>query len=274
VADLNGVSALILQQVGKGYALLLNGDLNTMMAATTKILSRFGSKSRRVGQAELFEDAPLGAILRSLAGVKADIALRREDGSVMRDLEVIRWKNGKNGLVALFREGGKSEPVTVSLSKPAHVYDLRNRKFLGNVREFKVEIFPNRASFFAVLSKPAPPFKVQMAGNGQRGKVAVARLNLPEAQGSHAFDIIAKFPAVPSSKVRHTGDFFPRQGYPSVNISQDQDKRYLLRRVVVAGNDPITIDIPIAFNDPPGNYEIFVTELFTNKTKIKKLIVQ
>jgi len=40
------------------------------------------------------------------------------------------------------------------------------------------------------------------------------------------------------------------------------------------GKEPVTIDLPIAFNDPPGDYEISVTELFTNKTVTNKLTVQ
>jgi hypothetical protein len=71
-----------------------------------------------------------------------------------------------------------------------------------------------------------------------------------------------------------SGDFFPRTGYPAVNGTDHQEKRELLKRVIVIGREPVTIDIPIAFNDPPGDYEISITELFTNKTVTKKLIIQ
>jgi len=71
-----------------------------------------------------------------------------------------------------------------------------------------------------------------------------------------------------------SGDFFPRTGYPVVNGADHQEKRELLKRVIVIGREPVTIDIPIAFNDPSGDYEISVTELFTNKTVTQKLTVQ
>jgi hypothetical protein len=70
-----------------------------------------------------------------------------------------------------------------------------------------------------------------------------------------------------------TGDFFPRTGYPVVKGTAFHDKQAFLKRVVVS-RDPITIDIPVAFNDPIGVYDISITELFTNKTVIKRLIVQ
>jgi hypothetical protein len=53
-------------------------------------------------------DAPPGVILQGLAGIEAKIVLRREDESAMRDVEVIRWENGKNEIVALFRQGERA----------------------------------------------------------------------------------------------------------------------------------------------------------------------
>ena len=40
------------------------------------------------------------------------------------------------------------------------------------------------------------------------------------------------------------------------------------------GKEPVTVDLPIAFNDPPGDYEIAITELFTNRTVTEKWTVQ
>lgn len=274
-ADLDGVPALILRKVGKGHALLFNGDLNLLKSAAVEILSRFAIKSKGARQAALFDDAPLGLILLSLAGIKADIALKKEDGSAMRDVEVFRWENGKNEIMGLFRQGGKSEPVTVSLSKAGYVYDLRNRESLGYVRKFRTEILPNRASFFAVSPKPVPLLKMQLGGDGQkRGKVATACLTMPGAEGVHAVVVTARFPSAPAVAAPPSGDFFPRQGYPSANGSQNYEERDLLKRVVLVGNDPITIDFPIAFNDPMGDYEISATELFTNKTVTEKWTVR
>jgi hypothetical protein len=60
-------------------------------------------------------------------------------------------------------------------------------------------------------------------------------------------------------------------GYPTANIADMYEKRDLLKRVILVGQKPVTVDIPIAFNDPPGDYEVDVTELFTNKTTTIKL---
>ena len=144
-------------------------------------------------------------------------------------------------------------------------------------------------------------------------------LSFPEAQGTHAVVVTARFPATttatpsqagrtptsgaPASFLRLTstapraGGFFPRTGYPAMlsafspTIRQaqgdkqhvtshfvypgvDPEKGELLKRVVLVGKKATTVDLPIAFNDPPGDYEVSVTELLTNKTVTKKLTIQ
>jgi hypothetical protein len=199
--EMYGTPTLILHKVGKGYALLFNGDLNLLRLAAVEILARFGSKAKgaRPAAPGPFADAPLGTILQSLAGIEAEIALRREDGSAMRDVEVISWENGKNDIVALFRQGGKGEPVTVTLPKAGYVYDLRNRRALGFVKAFKTEILPNRACFFAVTPRAVPEVKVQIEIGGQRPYFSPRNRALyifsPGAQGAHAVAVTAKFPA-------------------------------------------------------------------------------
>jgi len=224
-ADLDGVPALILRKVGKGYALLLNGDINVLKTLengfsrhsgldpeSRKSLKKLDSGFRRNDKDRngndkdrsgddkngFSSDAPLGAILQVLAGIEAKITLSREDGSAMRDVEVIRWENGKNEIVALFRQGGKGEPTTVSLPKAGYVYDLRNRKSLGFVKAFKTEILPNRASFFAVTPKAVPAVKVQIGKiEGQRPYFSPRNRALsiffPGAQGAHAVVVSARF---------------------------------------------------------------------------------
>jgi hypothetical protein len=112
----------------------------------------------------------------------------------------------------------------------------------------------------------------------------VLSLSFPGAQGTHAVYVTARktgtAPHFPLEKraqslvFPHAGEFSPRIGYPIVNGTDFQEKREFLKRVVLVGKEPVTVDIPIAFNDPPGDYEISVTELFSNKTVTKKLNVQ
>jgi len=58
--------------------------------------------------------------------------------------------------------------------------------------------------------------------------------------------------------------------YPGV----DPEKGEFLKRVEILGRNPVTVDVPIAYNDPPGTYELTVTDLFTQKTTTQTWRVQ
>jgi hypothetical protein len=294
-----GKPVLIGRKVGKGYALLINGNLNTLAVQGKDIV------------------AALGTILER-AGVRPTISLRKEDGNPTRDVELVRWKNGGNEIIALFRQGGKIEPVTVILPKPARAYDLRNRKDLGRLKSFKTEIRPNRASFFVLTSEPATQVQVKIdaeelgtdarsekpitdslgKGTYAPGMLVKVRLSVPGAQGDHAVLVTARFPKS-IEKPPTSGVFFPRTGYPALPVEFqaglsvkaekksekegtvpivypgiDPERGEFLKHVVILGREPVTVDVPIAFNDPTGTYELTVTDLFTQKTLTQTWSVQ
>jgi len=322
LSQIGGTPVFVLHRVGKGHTLLINGNLDLLNLMAANIFERFGSKAA-------IADDPLGAILQDLAGINAKIALKRENGSTMRDVEVIRWKNGENEIFALFRQGGRAELAKVELKKVGYVYDLRSRKFLGRVKQFRTDIIPNRASFFIVSLRPAPTVQVKIGAQKAavatkskdskqlscaRGTVVKVWLSAPRAKGNHAVLVTARFPK-PSAVPPRFGAFFPRSGYPVVPVAfpialqkaqvdrggaqgggmGDQvskagavsnlslpivypgvnpEKGEFLKRAVIIGRKPVTVDLPIAFNDPTGNYKIIVTDLFTQKSVIKNLTVQ
>jgi len=142
--------------------------------------------------------------------------------------------------VSLFRQTGAGEPATVVLPEAKHVYDLRNRKYLGEVKSFATEIISSRASFFALCEDqaPAPAIAAQPASVA-RGEVATVSISVPGADRLHAFRVTAK---AGSSEL----DW--------------------LDQIVIAGAEPVEIQVPVAFNDPTGEYQISALELFSNES--------
>jgi len=268
--DLEGVPVLIEKRVGKGRALLLNGDLG-MLGLISEGKAMAGEQENKTVPTP-FELAALDRILWKPAGVRPMIALTRDDGSAMRGVEIIRWKNGANEIVALFRQGGNNESATVTLDREAYVYDLRNRKGLGLVRQFKTGILANRASFFAMLPEPASPLKVEVKSPLKRGNVAQISLCAPEAQGTQAFTLVARFPQ--PAEAPRSGPFFPTTGYPWTQGWLEGERREMMKRVVVVGREPVAVDLPVAFNDPKGEYEISAKELFSQRTVTARLRVE
>ena len=223
----NGVPLMITNRYGDGAAILLN-----FAAASFPKLAVAGTDA---AAGELMADL----ISRSGANVPA-LALLDAVGERLRNIEVTRWQDGDMQIVSLFRQSGTREPATVVLPEAKHVYDLRNRDYLGHVTRFETEIIPFRASFFALCDAqtPAPSIVAQPAGVA-RGQVANVSISVPGATGLHAFRLTAK-----------AG-------------SADFD---WLDQVVIAGAQPVQIQVPVAFNDPTGEYQISARELFSNQS--------
>jgi hypothetical protein len=276
LSEIDGVPELIIRKSGKGYTLLLNGDLNILKTATPETLSRFTLKTKNTNDTSLepLESAFLAEALRSLAGINPYVVIRKDDGSAAQEVEITRWVNGENNIVSLFEQGGENKTVTVSLPKSAYVYDLRHEKSLGLVKEFKTEVMPNRASFFVVMTREAPTIKVQISQKGQRGKVIKAFLSIPDVKSAQPVAVTVRFSLTSTGEQPGSGEFFPQQGYPWVAGGRDNKKLELSKSVVVIGDEPAAVEIPIAFNDPTGDYEFSVTELFSHETITKELTIQ
>jgi beta-galactosidase len=225
--DADGVPLMITNRYGDGAAILLN-----FAAASFPKLAVAGTDD---AAGELMADL----ISRSGANAPA-LALLDAAGERLRNIEATRWQDGDTQIVSLFRQSGTREPATVVLPEAKHVYDLRNRDYLGHVTRFETEIIPFRASFFALCDAqtPAPSIVAQPAGVA-RGQVANVSISVPGATGLHAFRLTAK-----------AG-------------SADLD---WLDQVVIAGAQPVQIQVPVAFNDPTGEYQISALELFSNQS--------
>jgi len=235
LGEAEGVPLVISHAVGKGRAVLLNFAASSFPNLNAS-------------------DCPpeAAAFVRSLftaAGVKAGITLSGAQGERARGVETIRWRDGAVQIVAFFREGGGNpETVKVRLPQPLYVYDLRHRKALGKQTEFATELIPNRASFFALCSKPAPAPTVKLdAASATRGTVVRATVSVPGAEGLHAFRIRA------------------RAGEQALDW-WDQN--------VLAGAKAASLDLPVAFNDPVGEYQVSAIDLFTNRPTTVKLTVR
>ena len=229
-----GVPVVITRRVGKGRAMLLNFAANSgprlHLPETGKAAAAFAS--------ELFVGA----------GVRPAITLTDGKGERVRDVELVRWRNGDTDIVAVFREGGKRTEVTMAGASPRVVYDLRQRKTLGQKGKWTTTIIPDRATFFVLARKALPQPEIKLDRTAvDRGQIVKATVVVPKAEGLHAF------------RVR----IGPR-GKPL--DCHDQ--------TLVAGREPVTFMIPVAYNDPAGDYEISATDVASNATTVVPFITR
>ena len=235
----------IVREHGDGRALLLNFAM-----------SQFPTRqvARGLTHQASYEATPpaVWQAFRNLfgeAGVNPVINLRKVKGpgTGPGNVRVQRWRNGDMQLVSVFRETGPVLAAHFIMGSGTNwVYDLRNDMALGRIDggwfggDFVMDVIPSRATFFALLPCELPRPVVELASSQTaRGQVAVLRLSVPEAAGLHALRLSAARP----------------DGAPADYWEQ----------VVIVGREPKEIALPVAYNDPPGIYNLTVRDLFDRK---------
>ena len=216
-ASADGIPLLVRKPAGKGTAMLLN----------------FSSFSLPDLEVEGVPTGVVAAILETIfaeAGAKPAVDVAIKDGTRARGIETTRWKDGDVEILSLFQQYGKKRPIAVSLKTPCAVYDLRGGKFLGMVDRFPAAIIPARAAFFALCPVPSAPPKLTMEKPSvERGTLAKCTISAPGAGGLHAFRI---------------------------SVSADGRELDCFQKKTAADGTGTTVDLPVAFNDPAGNWEI------------------
>ena len=236
--QIDGAPLFISQDVGEGKAIIVNCDISKLEPLSSVLESSGDNRPKQ--KAHTIEGI--------FAGIGVPLQLRKANGDRPDNVSITRWRDGDIDIISLFRETGPDEELTVTLLQPRYVYDLRNRKALGRRASFTTILLTNRASFFVLTNKPVTAPRLTLEKDqAAPGTVVKLTLSAPDAQGLHAFRLRARL-----------GD------YPC---------EWLLDRVVVTGQDAYEIDIPLAYNDPQGRYQILATDLFTNESTVAELSV-
>jgi hypothetical protein len=184
----------------------------------------------------------------SFLGVEPVYAVEGLDGRKAEGVEVTRWLNGGIEIVSLLRKDGAQQELVLSFTGTKYVYDLRSRKSHGPCNRFTTTLLPNRAGFFVFTDKPVPELRISLDSQAvQPGRTAKADIFVPGAEGLHAVKMTVQ--AGDRHLVWH-------------------DKSFLV------GSKPVSVEIPVAYNDPLGEYRVAFTDLFTNTTYTAKLSVQ
>ena len=235
-AGTEGIPTLMDCSVGKGRAILLNFAAGSLPKPGVAANS---------AQAAAFFQSILGS-----SGISSTLVARDSDAAPVRNLEIVRWTNGNQQIVALLREGGQTQQVSLEMAdgKARHVYDLRQRKALGPLVRWTTTILPNRASLFILAGKPLDePLLTLDQAVAPRGSIVKGTMSLRSEDGVQTYRL----------SVRAGGQELP----------------WLSRTVMVSGQ-PAGFDLPIAYNDPSGEYEILAIDLLERVQARGKLSVR
>ncbi len=172
-------------------------------------------------------------------GVEPAVPVTRPDGAPLRNVEVTRWQNGDAVLLALF--GTYEGDACVRLPEARYVYDLKQHRYLGDVQEFTTALRPNRASLFALQPNPAgaPELTASQSSVNPGDRIEAA------------------------IRVVHPGS---KQAVQVRLADPDGNVVPWFHKVVIGGERPVSVTVPFAFNDLPGEWTFRATDLFSNET--------
>jgi len=145
------------------------------------------------------------------------------------------------GFVRDEQAGEKPATRTISLDRPAHVYDLRAKRYLGETASFEATLESAQAKFFAALPYEVGPVAAQAQGAEAGGAVAVAvQVGLPAgAKACHPVMVEVYDPAGKRSRL-----------YSGVCDAKGGRGTYSFRT---------------ALNDPKGVWRVVATDYITGR---------
>ncbi len=196
-------------------------------------------------------EQPRGEALRGIVrafladhGVKPAIAVRAADGS-FQPLTVVAYRDGDSRYVGVQREYTVADPsprhFVFAAPSPAHVYDVRTGAYLGYSNGVSRTLEVARGAMIAFL-----PYAVQ--GIAVEGLAPVYRTG----------DVIR------ASAALRTGGGVAGQGVFRVEVSgPNQTRLPALCSLPRWQAGSTALELPIAFNDPLGDWTLTVTDVAT-----------
>jgi len=153
------------------------------------------------------------------------------------NIRVQRWRAGDIEILGLHRETGQRQQVTVNLPEEKHIYDLRDRMYIGKTGRWMNQIIPSRARFFALLPQRCPAPRLEHPPKVKRGALFELKVSIPGAAGPHALRVEAK---------------------DALGRAVESWRRV---QAIAPGTAKMTF--PVAWNDPPGKWSVTIADVFT-----------
>jgi hypothetical protein len=212
------MSALAVHRIGKGKAVYLNGMLG------------YNMPSRRLLR-DLLAAADVSTPVRVTSG-----------GDEKMGYEWTTFRRGDLEVVGILRLRDETEPTRVKLGRTSHLYDVRNRRYLGCTDTAQFDLTQKAAAVLAAVPYRITGVEARVTPGEVTpgGPVSImARVQGAASPGDHVLRIEVYDPAGRLSRA-YTGNFLAAGG---------QFQRVL----------------HTALNDPSGRWRLVVTEVFSGQ---------
>ena len=229
------VPAVVLKRTGRGLACLLNYGFGSAAAQRTE-------------EAGLAHWRLLRGLM-ALNGVAPACSVTAGDGP-LRKLETVRYQDGPAEYVAFRKERVNAEEptrsATVRAGGVAHTYDCRQGAYLGETSEWTAEFVPARTRLYARM-----PYVLESMGVSARCE--------PGASDGEGVGPMLTVSLRLSASAAEIG----RHWVHITLLGPDGEERKHYRRNVPTRAGAAEVAIPLALNDPPGNWRVAAREVAT-----------
>ena len=208
----------------------------------------------------------------SLAGTQPVADLRKPGGGRLPCSEVEEFRKGSAKFLAILpkQDCADAGMITVHLTSPQHVYDLRAHRALGRVTQVGGRVSPGEPLVLALLPAPVGRLSIQPAG-GARG-AAQAR-----AGDTVRFSIRFAPRSRPAGSSRQAAEQTDGNAPPASIHAEVRNPAgkvvdyYGANLVLVNGAGDFTI--PLALNDVPGAWRVTAREPYSHQTASAVFVV-
>lgn len=221
------------RQAGSGWAALLNGEFGPYEG------------QRKSGEGAAVRDAVRKFL--SQGRVQPAVAIDVE-GKPVEGCEVVRFMDGRIQYVCITSDqeygGAKRQEVTIRVSEPSQVYDVRAHADLGRRERFAAELVPGDPKVYVLLPDAVRGVAVSGPKSVQAGTTASLRLAIDlggaKPAGRHCLRVEL---AGPDGKTR----------------------AHYARNVLLDKPDG-EVAIDLALNDPTGRWQVRVTDVASHRS--------
>jgi len=172
--------------------------------------------------------------------------VKRRYGSAAGRIEVTRLRDGDTwyyGVLPGFAVDDKApRPITLPFSEGTHVYDVRERKYMGPGGPIEGTLYPGRPKMYAALPYPVAGLTVgapQVARRGEPVEVTISVTAKTDKMGPHAVRV-------------------------EVSLPDGRKSEYLARTLYLPKGAGLFSFVP-ALNSPAGRWAVSAVEAVSGK---------
>lgn len=241
-----GTPAVMVNKAGKGQAVYLNLDLANYASSAA---GGVGGEVTEDTQGVIEYTSSCVNLMRGLLAGTAGLSPRASvwsGGHPLSDTRVYYMNRGSLDLVCfLMGKNGSKADATVKLPRKAHVYELRSSpRYFGETAEVQAAILPGIGSVFALLPYEVDRVELTAPGAAKPGElIKVSGKIIPKGEAKAAFHVARLEIAGPGGK-------------PLACFAANLD----------AEGGAFERELPLALNDPAGEWTITVTDIISRKS--------